>query len=210
MVGNIPDADTDVYVYIKNITTGRINRFEATSDGYGDITITVNVKFNQHHLYEVTITEATATNIGDTYLITLDGFETCCIYFRVYPVYLAGVKDTNLDATLSVVNCESTNTPSESVVTYHYTTVDYSVTANITAIGVDSSGSMVNIYLSDPTIYPLGREITVTDEANTASVNNIIIHAAFALGDPQVIAADGGSITFYRGENNEFIVTATN
>lgn len=75
VVGEISSPDTDVFVYVKDITTHRCFRFEETSDNNGIVTITsLNQEpdFMQNHSYELWITLATATGIEDREDILVD------------------------------------------------------------------------------------------------------------------------------------------
>jgi hypothetical protein len=206
-VGTITDINTDVYAYIKNITTGRLLQFGATSDGYGKVVInTGSVIFNQRHLYEVSVTLQDVNNAENNLLITLDGFETCCIYFKVNNIWSGSTRIAGSAQSLSAENCASANTPSQSRVTYHQTAIDYSIPANIEVVGVTDTTNVVHIYLGNPSIYLKGQTITVKDESGNASVNNIIIHGAFDIGDPQIIAADLGGISFYSNGTDKFFI----
>lgn len=72
-IGDIAVTDTDVFIYIKDITTGRLNRFEETSDGSGEVILdlTGEPDFMPDHAYELHITLKAATSIEDKELITV-------------------------------------------------------------------------------------------------------------------------------------------
>lgn len=66
IVGTISSLTTAVFIFVKDITTGKIVRFEETSDGAGLVTITgldTEPDFMPNHSYELWITLALATSI---------------------------------------------------------------------------------------------------------------------------------------------------
>lgn len=84
VVGSISSLNTDVFVYVKDITTSKVVRFEETTDGAGLITITgldTEPDFMPNHSYELWVTLATATSIDDREDITVPnaGTTTECI-----------------------------------------------------------------------------------------------------------------------------------
>lgn len=103
-VGYVVQANADLYVYVKNITTGRISRYTSTSDGTGFFSISVG-GFNDNHLYEITATASTTTNMEDTLLLTVDGTDTCCIRFTARSAYYAGDIDPWLTQTITAETC---------------------------------------------------------------------------------------------------------
>lgn len=71
-IGAIEDTDTAVFVYIKDITTGRIELIRVTSDSEGMVVITTtDYTFSDIHSYELWITLASAS-INDKVNITID------------------------------------------------------------------------------------------------------------------------------------------
>lgn len=100
----IEAENTDIYVYLKNITTGRVERYTATSDGDGYFSF-APAGLNDKHLYEVTVTLASATSAQDTLLMTIDSVETCCIQFRAFTPYYAGDVDSMLTQRLTINTC---------------------------------------------------------------------------------------------------------
>jgi hypothetical protein len=74
IVGTISSLTKDVHIYVKDITTGKVVRFEETSDGAGLVTITglgTEPDFMPDHSYELWITLADATSIEDKEDITV-------------------------------------------------------------------------------------------------------------------------------------------
>lgn len=81
VVGSIEDLSTDIYIYIKNLTTGYLHRQESTSGPYGLVTLDLSVPdssfYNPNSTYELWATLANA-QIGDRLEITIDEEpETC-------------------------------------------------------------------------------------------------------------------------------------
>ena len=72
-VGDIAALNTDVFVYIEDLTTGRLTRFDVTTDGTGAVIIVLTDRpdFMPDHAYELHLTLATATSIEDKELITI-------------------------------------------------------------------------------------------------------------------------------------------
>lgn len=72
------EADTDYFIYLKNISSGNTMRFEATSDADGLLIITTTaIEFVTTSDYELWATLADATNQHDNVLFSLgDGYET--------------------------------------------------------------------------------------------------------------------------------------
>lgn len=195
-VGYVADANTDLYVYLKNVTTGRVERYTATSDADGYFSFDPS-GLNDKHLYEVTVTFANATNPQDTELITIDGNETCCVQFRAYAQYYAGDIDADLTQTLTVENCASTNTPADSTVRYKRTLTDYTHTPNIYYIGITDTSSPRTITLCNPADFPTAQELVIKDESGGAATNNITVSGAIEGGAFELIQADYGGLTLY-------------
>lgn len=77
-IGTISDVDTDVYIYIKDITSDNQLRFERTSSAAGLVTLTgldSEDEFMPAHSYELWITLKSATSIEDRETITI-GLDT--------------------------------------------------------------------------------------------------------------------------------------
>lgn len=196
-VGYIDAANTDVYVYLKNIASGRVERYTSTSDADGYFSFDLSSTLNDKHLYEVTVTLATSTNPQDTLLLTIDGNETCCVQFRAYAQYYSGDVDADLEQTLTVDNCASTNTPADSTVRYHQTATDYTHTDNIFIIGITDTTAVRTITLCDPADFPTGQLLTIKDQSGQASINNTVISGAIEGAASLLIAADYGGWTLY-------------
>lgn len=63
IIGKISSNSTAVYVYLNNITLGKLVRFSATSSASGIVTIQRGTQvFMPNHAYEIWITLAIATN----------------------------------------------------------------------------------------------------------------------------------------------------
>jgi hypothetical protein len=203
-IGIIGKINTPVLVQITSIATGRVDLFEVVSDSDGLVIIDVaDYVINDQANYKVEI--FTVSNpYGPAETITVNDVSDVCVYFT-------GKKSNGFDYTEARLSTESNETPPSPLrPIYHFTDVDYSVPEYIQTVGVDATAGIIHITLGNPNIYKKGLEMSVSDEAKTASINTIVVHGAFALGDPQVIAADGGSITFYSNGYDKFIITASN
>lgn len=194
--GSIADANTDIRLYLKNVTTGRVEYYTTTTDTDGNISFNP-LGLNDKHLYEVTVTLATELNPQNTLLLTVDGNETCCIQFRAFNAYYAGDIDSELEQTLTVENCATTNTPAESTVRYHQTATDYTHTPNIYVIGITDTSAVRTITLCDPADFPTGQLLTIKDESGQASINNPVISGSIEGAASLLIASDYGGWTFY-------------
>lgn len=192
----IEAANTDIYVYLKNVTTGRVERYTATSDADGYFSFDPE-GLNDKHLYEVTVTLASTTNPQDTLLLTIDGNETCCIQFTARGQYYAGDVDSELTQRLTVENCATTNTPSDSTVRYKQTATDYVHTSNIWIVGVTDTSAARTITLCNPADFPTGQPLTIKDESGGAATNNITVSGTIEGGAFVLIQSDYGAITLY-------------
>lgn len=71
IIGTIPNLDTPVNVYIKDITTGRIETLQELSDDVGQVEIDISdYTFSDNHSYELWITTASG-GINDKLYITI-------------------------------------------------------------------------------------------------------------------------------------------
>lgn len=102
VIGAIDDTDADVYVFIKNIATGRLDRLEGTSDGNGIVTVSSipTNYFMDKNDYEVWVTLRTVSqNARET--ITIDGDDDTCWALPFLDMYGSdGEKETHLSITL--------------------------------------------------------------------------------------------------------------
>lgn len=193
-IGTITNLLADVKVYVKNITTGKIILFLATSDVNGLVVIdTEDYIFNPGHLYEVEVVLASSANKGNNLLLTLDGFEVCCVSFRVDVVF---GQDRD-DEVLSFVNCASTETPPDSIIRYHQTAIDYAWPPNIWVLDITDTTNVITVTLGNPADYELGMDYTVSDISGAASLNNPIIVGDWLDGSAsQPITSDLGTLVF--------------
>lgn len=85
-------ASTNVYVYLKNHSTGLLYRFSATTTLYGGLTIdlTDNGQFapTPKHDYELWVTLASATNTDEREDITIDTVDYSCVSFTFENVFV--------------------------------------------------------------------------------------------------------------------------
>ncbi len=75
----IAQPDTDYFVYILNLATNRLDTFEATSDGDGLITISIEQPFASNTGYEVWVNTTTSDDPGDD--LTIDDATNKCFIF---------------------------------------------------------------------------------------------------------------------------------
>lgn len=85
IIGQIEDFDTDVFVFVKNLTTGYSLRFEATSEGDGtvrlDMTLVDPSFYNPNSLYEIWITLQDEGQ-NQKQIITIDSETFDCFNLR--------------------------------------------------------------------------------------------------------------------------------
>lgn len=82
-LGTIASLNTAVYVYIRDNSTGRTERYDVVTDQAGTVTIQLQAEdFMPGHSYETWVTLANATSIEDRETITVGATETPCIYLR--------------------------------------------------------------------------------------------------------------------------------
>lgn len=75
-IGSIPDNNQAVFVIIEDITTGRREKYSATSDGSGIVIVDVSAaEFSDTHGYQGWIYKST-DGIGDPYTITIGASTT--------------------------------------------------------------------------------------------------------------------------------------
>lgn len=78
-IGTITALNTAVCVYIKNLTTGRLLRFSATSTGSGLVIVDISSQdWMPGHDYELWVTLASAVNIEDRENVTVSGTAYTC------------------------------------------------------------------------------------------------------------------------------------
>lgn len=83
IIGTIADLNTDIDVFITNLTTERKTVFEVTSDGAGLVTVPIEgFKFSENHSYEITIVKDGSDNIGEHLDITIGSSVSKCIQLR--------------------------------------------------------------------------------------------------------------------------------
>ncbi len=74
IIGTISSLNTAVFVYIRDLTTGKLLRFSEVSSGAGQVTVTgldTEPDFMPDHSYEMWITLQTAISIEDRETITV-------------------------------------------------------------------------------------------------------------------------------------------
>lgn len=83
VVGTIANLTTAVYVYIQDITTGRLVRLPVTSSGAGLVAATVSGEdFMDGHDYELWVTLASAASIEDKLSVTIEAVAYTCFHLR--------------------------------------------------------------------------------------------------------------------------------
>lgn len=74
-IGAISSLNAAVKVYFKNVATGKIVVFDATSNGAGEVTITGDFNFAVHQDYEVWINLASENSVEGKSTITI-GYDS--------------------------------------------------------------------------------------------------------------------------------------
>jgi len=101
VVGTMPAANNPYYIYLKDITTGRTERYSATSDGAALLTVAVTQMLSQNHAYELWVT-ANFGSIEDKIDIAVSGVTNPvdCVALKFESSYSAGAKNTFTTVTM--------------------------------------------------------------------------------------------------------------
>lgn len=104
VVGTMPAINTAFYVYIKDITTDRTERYSATSSALGLLIIVVTQSFSPAHAYEIWATTL-AGSIDDKVAIIIPGIvgTVDCAALKFESSYTAGTKNTFTTVTITGV-----------------------------------------------------------------------------------------------------------
>lgn len=89
IIGTVSDFNEDMYIYIRDLTTLSLRRFEEQSSGAGLVTLTgldTEPDFMPSHAYELWITRADATSIEDKEDITINTNVYTCLALRFIDV----------------------------------------------------------------------------------------------------------------------------
>lgn len=73
------EVDTEYLVCVQSLSTGKLQTFEVTSDGTGDVTFTPLIASRTS--YEVWITQGTANS--ERVVLSIDGLDYTCLEFSV-------------------------------------------------------------------------------------------------------------------------------
>ena len=96
-IGTVTVNDTDVLVYIKDLTVdGHPQQFDITTGGSGEVVIDLSQapEFMPDHSYEVWVTLASATSIEDGLDITVQSETENCVQLRF--VYVTDEAKNNI------------------------------------------------------------------------------------------------------------------
>ena len=107
-IGTISSSNTDVYIYVRDIITGKIYRQETTSDGDGVVTLAMddnNRFFQPIRTYEIWVTLTDAASQEDTETLTIHGGEYDCIQAEFERITDAD-GNTIADSTLQEIEIE--------------------------------------------------------------------------------------------------------
>lgn len=97
--------NTDVYLYIRNNTTGRLYRYEVTTSNTGLISKDISAQqYMDGHNYELWVTLASATNIDDRITFTVGSENVTCITLGFETVY---ADDDTLESSAQTITLES-------------------------------------------------------------------------------------------------------
>lgn len=200
-IGTIDNVNTAVVVFITNISTGRVDTFETTSDGAGLVEIDVSdFEINDGTNYKV---EVYVDLMDEAETITVTDSSGTCVYFTGEK--LNGIIVT--DAHLSTLN--NSTSPSGSGVRYKQTATDYTHTSNIYIIGITDTTSVRTITLCDPADFPTGQILTIKDESGTASLNPPVIAGDIEGLSSINIVSDFGGWTLYSDGVSEWFIEAS-
>lgn len=90
MIGSVEDASTDLYVYIKNLTTGYVHRQEVMSNEYGLVTLDLSLPdisfYNPNNTYESWVTLQDA-QIDDRLPVTIGDDDYTCFALNFEKVF---------------------------------------------------------------------------------------------------------------------------
>lgn len=98
LIGSITDFDTVVYIFVKNLSTGRIVQQESTSDDEGFVTLNTSDPdpsfYSESHFYELSITKQ-SDHFNVLQEITVEGSEdayTCLLlqFQKITPLTYTG------------------------------------------------------------------------------------------------------------------------
>lgn len=88
-LGTITSLNAAVWIYIKDLTTGRTERESGMSGGTGIVTLDMSNNptfYQEDHTYEVSVTLQSAVSIEDTRDITIAGTAYDCLQLRFVEV----------------------------------------------------------------------------------------------------------------------------
>lgn len=77
----VAEADTDYIILLENMTTGRVDKFEVTSDGSGNISFRPGFEL-ACHVYQIKVVEKNEF-FTDVEFTVADATLTSCVYFNV-------------------------------------------------------------------------------------------------------------------------------
>lgn len=90
VIGSVEDASTDLYVYIKNLTTGYVHRQEVMSNEYGLVTLDLSLPdisfYNPNNTYESWVTLQDA-QIDDRLPVTIGDDDYTCFALNFEKVF---------------------------------------------------------------------------------------------------------------------------
>lgn len=108
VLGNITALNTNVYIFVKNNTTGYIHRQEATSNGSGQVSLDLSLPdpsfYNPDSQYEVWVT-LQSTSQNTKLNIAISAVNYTCFDLSFNPVY--GEEDENIAYTSHTLEIES-------------------------------------------------------------------------------------------------------
>lgn len=84
-LGTIASLNAAVWIYVKDITTDRIERFAGQSNGAGLVTLDMDLVptyYQEDHTYEISVALQSAVSIHDTKDITISGTAYDCLQVR--------------------------------------------------------------------------------------------------------------------------------
>lgn len=101
-IGTIAEVDTEVYIYLKLVATGRVERHEATSDGAGLVVLnSTDITFMSGMLYEVWVGLRT-TSVEDKLPVTIDSVEYDCFQVEFERVWTGAEMEAATSETIEI------------------------------------------------------------------------------------------------------------
>lgn len=195
-VGLIDDANTEISVYIKNNSTGRVTKFDTLSGADGEVAIdTADFDFGTAMGYEITVT-LLDDPITNKLQFTVNEQTSDCIWFST--VDLEGVTTSELTS--------ETESSGVTEVRYRLISADSGWPVGFWVTGIENNTTTLHVTLGDPADYNDGIIRTMVDEAGFSGTLLHRLYGNWLGGDAyKEIEGDFGSIQFY-SNGDHFVI----